>query len=59
MEWDLLGGVVQVRVEVQAEEVEVLVGWVVTVLEPVPAETVYARIVERDKRIRQVFPATT
>jgi hypothetical protein len=59
MEWDLLGGVVQVRVEVQAEEVGVLAGWVVTVLGLVPAEIVYARIVERDKRIRQVFLATT
>jgi hypothetical protein len=48
MGWDLPGGAVRVRVEVQAEEVEVLAGWVVTVLELVPAETVSARIVGRD-----------
>jgi hypothetical protein len=48
MEWDLLGGVVRAQVEVQAEEVEVLAGWVVTVQELVPAETVSARIVGRD-----------
>ena len=48
MGWDLLGGVARVRVEVQAEEVEVLAEWVVTVLELVPAETVSARIVGRD-----------
>jgi hypothetical protein len=48
MEWDLPGGVVRVQVEVQAEEVEVLAGWVVTALELAPVEIVSARIAGRD-----------
>ena len=59
MERGLLGGVVRVRVEVQAEGVEVLAGWVVIVLELVLVEIVSARIVGRDWRIRQASLATT
>ena len=59
MERGLLGGVVRVRVEVQAEGVEVLAGWVVIVLELVLVEIVSARIVGRDWRIRQASLAMT
>jgi hypothetical protein len=58
MEWDLLGEVVRVQVEVQAEEAGALVGWVVTDLEPAPAENVSAQIVERGCHIKQVSRAT-
>jgi hypothetical protein len=58
MEWDPHGVAVREQVEVQAEEVEVLAGWVVTVLELARAETVSAQIVERGCHIKQVSPAT-
>jgi len=57
MEWDLPGAVVRVQVEVRAEEVEVLVGWVAIVLEPAPAEIVFARIAGKGCHIRQVSRA--
>jgi hypothetical protein len=48
MEQDLPGVVVQVLAEVQAEEAEVLAGWVAIVLELAPVETVSAQIAGRD-----------
>ena len=48
MEWDLPGEAVREQVEVQAEEAEVLAGWVATALGLVPVETVSARIAGRD-----------
>jgi hypothetical protein len=59
MEWDHLGVVARVQVEVQAEEAEVLEGWAATVLELAPAEIVSARIAGREWRIGQASLATT
>jgi hypothetical protein len=58
MEWDLPGGVVRVQVEVQAEEVVALAGWAVTALEPAPAASVSALVVEPGCHIRQVSHVT-
>jgi hypothetical protein len=58
MEWDLPGGADPVQVEVQAEEVEAPAGWVVTALEPDPAEIVSALVAEQGCHIRQVSRAT-